>query len=279
MKKLGILLLGVLFITACNSKSDQEVVQEVVKLQSEAAIPLDASLKKISSIAVNEDLNVSLYSKSDTLRTEYETLYFQVQDKDGNIINNAPIYIEPFMAMGEEGHGGHGVPTLQPVYNPENQTYEGGVFFSMQGYWDIKMKINGEDASFTQIFSLYKRNTEKLFKIDEGSDGEHYSVVLKTPEVEEWKVGENEFSILINKVMNNVMLFPEEKDLEVSLFVTPENSDSEGDKSEIIQLKNEGNGVYSGKINLPSAGAWNLNYSLKKDGETLVEQSKLGIKF
>lgn len=260
---------GALVVAAC---SKEPKVQKVT-LQTEAAIPVSDSLVKLGSTKVNGVLNVSVYAINDTLHTGYQALYFQLQDAKGNNINNAPFKIAPYMEMGD--HGGHGMPALQPTYNSQNQMYEGGAFFSMQGYWDIKMSINGDDARINKLFVLHQPGTDDLIDLDENSNGDAFAVAVIHPK--KFKTGDNQLSLLINKVMENVTVFQKLSGLEVQVFVSQEGQ-AAADKTP-INLKDKGNGVYSGTINLPASGAWTIHYNLKKEGKTILKGEDLKIAF
>lgn len=287
MKKTILLSLSILFLfAACNSgeenkeeKSEQQTSAKVLpakELQRTEAKPVSDQFQKESTATTEDGLSVELYRTKDSFDMRYNPAFFRILDSSGAVITNADLFLQTYMDMGQSGHG---APVLQPTYRDETQLYEGGIVFSMPGKWDVHLAIsNGQKVDFT-VPITYLKGSEVLMEADNGEDDNFYSLSLMSPRT--WKKGDNNFSVMVNLMEEDMVSFPPVNGLSIEMTAVNATADStaSAENAEKTVLTGDKDGIYTGTVQLPDPGLWNLSFELKKDGKPLVKEIRLVVAF
>lgn len=263
MKNLFLLALfsAMLFVSCEKDKTDDTI---------------DTSTKYtlVGKETADNDLTVELYSKTTTLEVGYQNLYVKVKDAQGDIVKNATVLFEPEMDMGQMQHGS---PVVQPVYSSKSKLYEGTVIFTMpsgsMGSWVLAINVNGSDVVLPVEISPSKTGTKYVGSYS-GTDAKKYFVTLVKPF--SWKVGMNDFSIMIHNVNVDHEFVPVEGLL--IEFDPQMTSMSHGSPNNVNPTDKTG-GYYKGKVNLTMTGDWRLFFDIYAEGELIIEDAYIDILF
>lgn len=258
---------SLLFMVACTTNKDKV-------LEKEEAHTIDAMYHKIASDTAQNGLIAELFATVDTLSMGYNPVYFRIVDTDGAVITNYPFKVSSFMGMGGSGHGS---PVRQPVYNKTTQLYEGGVSFSMPGKWEIRLASDNDFGAALPLRVASRSDNKVLHDLGMGTDKSFYDISLIT--TDNWNKGENKISIMVNQGAEDMVNFPGVDNLDIDLYPEPADSTLKSDPSLKSTLKGEGDGIYSGVVQLPTTGVWNLDFVLKKGSDTLVKKARLATEF
>ncbi|PKR79930.1 hypothetical protein CW751_12670 [Brumimicrobium salinarum] len=265
MKKIFILALsGVVLLASC--KKDKE--EETPTSGSEYTL-----IKKDTTA---NDLVVELLSKTTTLEIGYSNLFVRVKDFAGNIVDDATVGFMPMMDMGNMQHSS---PVEQPEYNPTSKLYEGMVVFTMhsgQGDWELTVMVDGDSVAFPVNVLDSKAGTKYVGSYSGygANSADKYIVTLVKPF--NWKVGMNDFSIMVHK-KQTMMDFPAVEDL--TIVMDPQMTSMGHGSPNNISPSNAGEGYYNGKVNYTMSGDWRLNFDLIDEGDTIVSGAYIDILF
>lgn len=263
MKKFMFLLAGgLLLMTSCKKDEGEDPINND-----------QSNLELIHKDTTDNDYIIELYATKDVLEVGYQPLYVKVKNLDGNSVKDAEVLFYPEMDMVDKQHS---APIIQPTYSSKTNSYEGVVIFTMptgnMGTWTLEVDVNGGKAEFPVVINTSKTDT-KYIGTYMGSDEKRYVVSLVKPF--DWKVGLNEFSLMVHQ--NNMFDFPIVEGLTIEL--DPQMTSMGHGSPNNVNPTDKGNGYYTGTVNYTMTGDWRLNLEISKDGEVLIENAYFDILF
>lgn len=257
MKKIILLaLLGAVIFAGCKKDDVDEIKDDIIT---------NINYQTIFKDTTDNDLVLTLMAETKNIKVGYTPIYISVKDFDGNRINNADVKISPIMDMGGMEHG---CPIIQTSYNSDKKLYEGASIFTMAGEWDFEIEVDGSKVEQTINIGDLPSGIKHVGNYI-GADGKDYVVSLVKPV--KWKVGMNDFSIMIHEMEDDMIEFTPLDDF--TIYFEPEMTSMEHGSPNNISPTNDGNGFYSGKVNFTMTGDWRLNLDLIKNDETIVNAS------
>ncbi len=228
---------------------------------------------KIAESITAGGITVTLWADEPTLAVAYTPLYITLENESGKITNQS-VRIHPEMDMHNMSHSS---PVEQPVFDAATGLYTGAVVFAMpsgdMGSWKLTVEVGDHAVDLAVMVHPTADNT-KLVGSFVGTDGESYTISLVQPVVPQ--TGINDLELLISK-REDMHSFPPADGLEV-LFEPEMPSMGHGSPNNVDPV-GVGNGRYRGKANFTMTGDWRLHFTLKRDGETVVEDAYLDILF
>lgn len=228
---------------------------------------------KIAETTASDGLKATLWADQRPLIVGYNPIYLTLTDASGELINKT-VTIHPVMDMHTMEHSS---PVEQPVFDASKGWYAGAVVFTMpsgeRGAWKLNIEVDGREIAFDMTIVDAPANT-KLMGTYVGTDDERYTIALVQPLAP--KTGSNELEILVNRRadMHN---FPPVDELEV-VFNPEMPSMGHGSPNNIDPI-GIGEGRYKGKVNFTMTGDWRLHFTLKRNGQVVVEDATLDILF
>jgi len=248
MKIFGIILLLSLVViySGCSSNSVTNPVQT-------------PTYKEILSVD-KQDVNIKLFITGyDSLTTGYNDLYFKV--KKGSVDQNSGVVLfTPRMWM--DPVIWHGAPaSAEFTYDNSTGYFRGYAVFLMATYSDLRWSffMTYRDAggvsyaadSVKAYVSYYPEKQWKLF-FDSTEHSNFYLTLVKPFSVSK---GMNDFEAILSKSDDLSHLFEQ---ISEPLLTIAVYKDSVNQPNGNIQPVAGTDGIYSGKINLPEAGTWNV---------------------
>lgn len=253
-------LLGLVLFSACTKDEKTNPTPQ----------PIDKV--ELGTATTASGLTVTLWSNLKDLKTGFNLLFVSLKNTDKASVTDKIITFLPMMDMGSMKHSS---PVQQPKYNAETSLYEGAVVFTMpsgeMGSWDIELRVNDEVVKFDLTILASDLKVTGSYS---GTDGEKYFVTLMPHEP--WKVGLNDFSILINQ-SEDMNSFPPYNDF--SIDFDPEMSSMGHGSPNNLAPVSMGEGIYKGKVNYTMTGDWKLNFKLKRGNEVIVENAFVEVLF
>jgi len=230
-----------------------------------------ASQIEIATATTSNNEMVVLYADHNSLTNGYENIYVTVKDANNNPMTNATVEYKPMMDMGTMQHT---CPTEQPIFDSSIGKYKGAAVFVMAstaGTWTFEVKVNGNLAVFN--ITVDEAPT-KVMGMYTGTDGSNYVVSLLRPVT--WKVGMNDFEILIHK-KESMMSWPAVEDFTV-VFDPEMMSMNHGSPNNVSPV-HVGNGHYNGDVNFTMTGDWRFHLELSQAGTVIQADAFLDILF
>ena len=250
--------ISVWLLAACKKDQDKEPVPDKTK---------------ITEAVSSGGLKVTLWADRPQLTVGYNPVYITLSDASGEVRNKA-VTLYPEMDMHTMQHSS---PAEQPVYDASQGVYAGAVVFTMpsgeMGTWKLTVDAEGQAVDLEVVVADAPANT-KLVGTYVGSDDERYTISLVQPQTP--RTGMNDLEILINR-RADMHHFPAVSDLSIE-FRPEMPSMMHGSPNNVAPVP-VGNGRYRGKVNFTMTGDWRLFFTLKRNGETVVEDAYLDILF
>lgn len=249
------------------------LVVGVVACKKDEAPQTHPDKHKIAESITAEDIHVTLWADEPTLTVAYTPLYITLENGSGKVTNKL-VRIHPEMDMHTMSHSS---PVEQPVFDATTGLYAGAVVFTMpsgdMGSWKLTVEV-GDHAVDLAVTVHPASNNTRLVGSFVGTDNERYTIALVQPTAP--KTGVNDLELLISR-RENMHDFPPVDGLEV-IFEPEMPSMGHGSPNNVDPV-GVGNGRYRGKANFTMTGDWRLHFTLKRDGETVVEDAYLDILF
>ncbi len=228
---------------------------------------------KIAEATSPDGLKATLWADQQQLIVGYNPIYLTLADASGELRNKA-VTLHPVMDMHTMEHSS---PVEQPAYDVSLGLYASAVVFTMpsgeMGTWKLAVDVNGHHLGLDVTIADAPANT-KLVGTYVGADDERYTIALVQPLAP--KTGLNDLEILINR-RADMHSFPSVDDLEIEF--QPEMPSMGHGSPNNVSPEGTGNGHYKGKVNFTMTGDWRLHFTLKRNGQVVVEDAYLDILF
>ncbi|MEX2350571.1 MAG: hypothetical protein WD554_06800 [Flavobacteriaceae bacterium] len=208
----------------------------------------------------NNQHTLSVFTENGLFQLGYNKIYFQIKDGE-NFVDNAQVSWKPIMHMTDMSHS---CPYSIISRKPNTETlYEGYIVFQMPGndleHWELTFNytINGEDFTVSENISV-PPSDKKRVNVFMGSDDVRYIVALIEPT--DPQVAVNDMTAGVFK-MENMMNFPVVDNY--TLKIDP-RMPSMGNHSSPnnVNLMQEAQDLYHGKLSLTMTGYWKINLQL-----------------
>lgn len=218
----------------------------------------------------NEHHRIGVYSRSGTLTVGYNDVYFQLEDKQGNVLYPASMSWLPMMYM-SSGHS-HSCPHADIAIADKASWFQAFAIFTMASegdgdYWQLEFTyvLNGQSYQLLGRVSVSPspRRTLQQFL---GADGKSYVIALKAPS--EPIVGINEMEVgLFQSHMGHHI--EEVKDYIIKIDPRMPTMGNHGSPNN-TDLTYQPSGFYKGNLSLTMTGYWRINMVLLNQlGETI----------
>jgi hypothetical protein len=261
-----IFILTVALLTACEKGVD------------ETPNPVEG-LKEIQAFQIN-NYTVSAWNETGEWRLGYTKVYFTVQDKEGNFIENAELTAFPEMDMGMHKHSTPRAEITKVASKALYETYYAFLMYSGQGngtwYYDLTLKVGDSTNSIEDVVIDVKnafrpdgKTVRKVIQSLTSVDGNAKRYVVTLVEPVHPKVGNNDITAYIHESKDANTFIPVERFVlkldprmpSMDNHSSPNNADLKWDPTEKI---------YKGKVNFSMTGYWKLNLILlNEQDETL----------
>ncbi|GHT35637.1 hypothetical protein FACS189434_13710 [Bacteroidia bacterium] len=267
MKKVFLMIsfFAALFFVSCGKDEDKQ----------KSDINPAEGLIKIQEFA-DDFYTVTAYNESGKWQIGYTKVYFTVQDKDGNFIDNAALSAFPEMNMGTMKHS---TPRSEITKVSGKPLYEANYAFLMAGEWDYELSyslsgINGLNLLNAKIDvqkayrpdGVTERKVISSVKAIDGSD-KRYVVALVEPQKP--KAGINDITAYIYERIDGNTYTPVEN---FTLKLDPRMPAMENHASpnNADLTWNAAEKAYKGKVNFGMSGYWVLNLILQNADGTVL---------
>lgn len=295
MKKVLFLFLAVtaLGTVSCNSNDDENgitvegitITDDVDCCSAEEALQVYRFLQTVKivpelSTVVDEKYNVWAYSRTGTLHTGYNDLYFVVTKRSsGNYVKNFDITnVTPLMEMVKMGmkHSTPVAPAVTTFDETRLAVKHGWVSFLMNtsdsGTWAFSYDISVlgskggiSDAAITVDALLEGQEWLKNFKVGD----ETYFLSLVNPT--EWVTGTNTIQAYISKKSNPITTPYALANETFTVEIDPRMPDMGNHTSpDNVKLTKQADGSYKGSINLTMTGLWRIHLTVKDSKGNIV---------
>ncbi|MFA7447732.1 MAG: hypothetical protein WCY77_04785 [Weeksellaceae bacterium] len=217
----------------------------------------------------NSNHTLAVYTHDGKFTEGYNRVFFQLKDSNNDYVSNATFNWKPMMHMTNMMHSGpHS--TIGKV--PGKQTlYEAYVVFQMAGnnseYWELKFNytVNGLDYEMVESIDV-NASTKRRVVSFMGSDDQKYIIAYMEPSSP--KVAVNDMVAGVFK-MESMMDFPMVNQFKVKIDPRMPGMGNHGSPNN-VDLTQNSNGLYQGKLSLTMSGYWKINLMLEnQNGEIL----------
>lgn len=280
--------MALLFFAACSSDDDHSNTD----LEEETE-----NLQLVKSFE-NEGYRFDFYTRNGKMEVGHNQIYIQIEDPEGNFVEDAGLSWSPLMTMEMHGHDDgqhtddegpmmhqHSAPYSKITKTSgKNSLYEGYIVFLMPGsemdFWELNLdfEIDGAEGELAAEVEVVDSETDyhKVYTSAMGADGEQYIFAMLEPRNP--KVGINPLEVAVFKRKND-MEFPPVK--EYKLKVDPRmpgmgNHSATGSED----LTPNESGFYEGKVAFSMTGYWKINLILQDEegeilkGEAVTEENQ-----
>jgi len=289
MKKRLIILFAsfILLLPSCNNNDDES---EVINIEgiilsadaecctAEEALKIYTFLQTVKivpelSLVVDGQYEVSAYTSSGTLHKGYNNIYFVATKRStGNYIKDFDISnISPLMYMVKMNMS-HSTPISNGIENINSYPLalkQGWVSFLMTtsdaGSWTLsydaevlgkKEQLNNAEIVVDELPS--GQDWIKSFKVD----NQTYYLSLVDPS--SWQTGTNEIEAYISEKSSVITTPYAISSQQFTIDIDPRMPDMGNHTSpDNTSLTNDGNGLYSGTINLTMTGLWRIHLTIR----------------
>lgn len=229
--------------------------------------------QSLMSLAQADDgtISVELLAKS-ALHVGRNVVYYRVKEvSSGKVLTDATVTHMPMMTMSNHSHS---CPYADPATPASGQdTYQGEIVFIMasgaMGTWDIGVTVvrSGSDSRQVTLknVAVADSSARKDLSVPNETATDTYIVTLNFDDVP--KVGSNPFVLTVHKKGGMSGGFPAQTDLDIT--VTPQMTSMGHGSSGNTNPSHTANGNYPGSVNFTMAGAWAVEFTLKRAEATL----------
>lgn len=284
-------------LTSCNSNDDLAdntslegsgitITDDVDCCSAEEALQVYKFIQQVKIIpelqfSVDDKYNVFGYSRTGSLHTGYNDIYFVATKKSsGNYIKDFDITdITPIMTMGEMNNMRHSTPVSSGIAS-FNEGYlavkKGWISFlmpsSQSNTWTLSYtaSILGKKAVNTDISLVVDSLAEgqswlKSFKYGDDT----YIISLVNPT--DWIVGSNTISAYVSEKSSPITEPYSLADEQFIIDVYPEMPDMGGHTSpDNTPLTQQSDATYQGNVNLTMTGLWRLHLTIKDSSGNII---------
>jgi hypothetical protein len=267
------LIFTVSFFVSCGDKNDDPLEN----------IEPTAGLKKIQEFT-DGNYTITAWNETGELRLGYTKVYFTVQDKEDNYVDNLHIFSAfPEMDMGMMTHG---CPRSEIIKVSDKPLYEAYFAFTMysgqsDGKWRLNLTyqhyvsdnfvgvIENVEIDVKNAFRPDGKTERKVIQSLVAADGSDKRYVVTLVEPQKPKVGVNDITAYIHERIDADTYNPVEN---FTLKLDPrmpsmENHSSPNNTDLTWDVAGK---IYRGSVNFSMTGYWTLNLILQNDrGETL----------
>lgn len=249
------LLLVSLVVSCKKDKIDNDSFPEELK-----------NLKLITTISDNE-YNIELYNRDGKLETGLNEIYLQIRNKRSNIL---AVYANVEVSTSKIINGKTiGSPVSSFIRRPDIVTVNQGlIIFQESGIWGIEIKYTADGISH-QALSQVVVDESPLRHVNSitTADSTTFVAALVSP-IKEVKEGINDITVALYKTdqtQTNFIVANQYKIL-VNPRITSELYSSTGN----VNLSQNSNGLYTGKLNLDKKGFWDINLQLTDNSNHVI---------
>lgn len=284
IKLYSLLILAILLFTACSSDDDHSSNNPENETED---------LELVQSFQ-DGDYILDVWTKTGELHVGYNKVYLQIEDANGNYIEDAQVSWHPMMTMemhddhdGHEHHKttDHGNSTTHHHSCPNSEItkvsnkkslYETYVVFIMPSsdtdYWELNLHYNiaGTENEFTAQVNVTDLETDyyKIYTSAMGTDGENYILALIEPENP--AVGINPMEVALFKNTEGGMQFPIVDDYQLQVDPRMPGMGNHSATGSENLTQNE-RGFYEGKVAFSMTGYWKINLILQNESGEIVK--------
>lgn len=238
------------FVVSCNSDDDGEVL---------VGSELD-NFQKVTTISTDVH-QIELYTSNGHFQTGFNTIYLQIKNTDGSLIENAEITWNPIMHMENMSHS----CPYSSIDKKENaqSTYAGFIVFQMAGHgsegWELNLdyKVSGAQYSVTAPIDVMN-SSHRVVESFQGNDGNNYVLAMTEPKSP--IVGINTMQAVLYK-MENMMSFVPVENYMIKIDPRMPGMGNHGSPNN-VDLTYSSSAFYNGKISLTMTGYWKVNLQL-----------------
>lgn len=232
-------------------------------------------MKEVTKLS-NDSHSVVISSKTGKFFTGYNNLYVEVKDKSGKSLEVSKISWKPMMTMVTDNYT-HSCP-FTPINkdNDMKNTYKGSILFQMasmgeNGYWDLTVSYTVGGKPYSVKGRITVDNPNGKNKWATVKDGYVFGLVQPENPVE----GVNDMVVALYK-MNmqthsfdvvdgyKILIDPRMPDPSMGNHSSPNN----------VNLTQQSDGLYHGKVNFTMTGYWKINLQLEdKQGQVILGEA------
>ncbi|MDR3118136.1 MAG: FixH family protein [Mediterranea sp.] len=249
------------------------------KDETPAASPV-AGLTKIQEFT-DANYTVTAWNEAGQWRLGYTKVYFTVQNKNGDFVEDAGLTAFPEMDMGMGMR--HSTPRSEITKvagKPLYEAYYSFLMYSGQGdgtwYYDLSYTTGSAAGSFDDVvidvknaFRLDGNTPRKVIQTVVAADGSGKRYVISLVEPQHPAVGSNEITVYVHG-REDANTYPEVAGFKLKLDPRmPSMENHSSPNNEDLSWDSAGR-VYRGRVNFSMTGYWKLNLILQNSpGETL----------
>lgn len=218
----------------------------------------------------NSDHTLAVFTQDGKFTEGYNKVFLQLKDSDNEYISNATFNWKPMMHMTNMMHSGpHS--TIAKVQGKQT-LYEAFVVFQMAGnnseYWELKFNytLNGVDYEMVESIDV-KPSTKRRVVSFMGSDEQKYIIAYMEPSSP--KVAVNDMVAGVFK-MESMMDFPMVNQFKVKIDPRMPGMGNHGSPNN-VDLTQNSNGLYQGKLSLTMSGYWKINLMLENQNGQILK--------
>lgn len=201
-----------------------------------------------------------------------------------NSIKDAHIHFMPVMTMGSGMMAmQHACPVENPAEKAINGIFAGAVAFVMptstDGTWKLNVAVHNHstDKEGTASLDITVDNpTPSVMSVFTATSADASKLVLSLVEPVSPKVGMNDIEFTLHRKAS-MMSWP--ADSTYTIEITPEMPSMGHGSPNNVNPTHIGNGHYKGKLNFTMTGEWKVNVLVKKDGNTVSNNTFFTITF
>lgn len=225
-----------------------------------------------------DDYTIDLYNESGNLKVGYNSIYLQVQNEDGEFIDDAAIEWEPMMTMEmDDMTHEHSSPysSISKVEGKET-LYRGYIVFIMESdemdTWNLRLRLNQDDEIDEEIEVVSgESDYHKTFVTTMGTDDEQYYLALIEPEKP--KIGTNDITVGLFK-QESMDEFPIVDDFKIKVDPRMPGMDNHSAPGNEDMTQDE-DGFYQGKVGFSMTGYWKINLILENEEEEVLSGEEI----
>jgi hypothetical protein len=253
MKNLKYAFLFVLVtMISCSSDDDNTTAATVTEL---------SGLNKIQEIT-NDTHVIELYNANGALEQGYNAISLRIKNKTtGAYQKNATFSWSPIMHMTSMMHS---CPKSGIVKTASKETlYNGYIVFQMAQnsaeYWDLKIdySIDGNNYTVTALIDVPASTKQRVTSFM-GADGTRYIIAMIDPKQPKVAINDATFGLF---KMESMMSFPIVDDYTIKIDPRMPSMGNHGSPNN-VDLIQEADALYHGKLSLTMTGYWKINLQL-----------------
>lgn len=213
--------------------------------------------------------SLQIYADKKVLHNSYHKLFFKIVDENEKVIAVEDFEWSPEMHMTNMNHGG---PFSEAEFNDKIKGYETYAIFQMAGneeeswYFNFTYNIEGQDYDYSTAIEVKESHFRKV-SVFQGADDQRYILAFVNPQ--DPKVGMNTMETYVYKMTN---MYQFDKVDNYTIKIDPRmpgmGNHSSPNNTDLVQ---EGNDIYTGKLNLSMTGYWKINLQLWDANNNLLK--------